>query len=107
MSTTYRHYFIILAVVILTYYLFSRAPGIHDDSVLDQQNKYIIPADDIDSTGDAPYFQRKIVAIGDLHGDLPNALKVLRMTGVIDEHEQWTGDVGFLVQTGDIIGKCP
>jgi hypothetical protein len=51
-----------------------------------------------------PQFVRKIVAIGDLHGDLPNAMKVLRMTKVIDERGDWSGDVDFLVQTGDIIG---
>jgi hypothetical protein len=51
-----------------------------------------------------PQFVRRIVAIGDLHGDLPNAMKVLRMTRVIDERGNWSGDVDFLVQTGDIIG---
>lgn len=104
MSTSYRHYFIILGVVVLTAYLFTRPPESYKDKIPDLRNQYVIPADDVDSTGDAPYFQRKIVAIGDLHGDLPNALKVLRMTGVIDENQEWTGDVGFLVQTGDIIG---
>lgn len=54
---------------------------------------------------DEPHFTRKIVAIGDLHGDLPNALKVLKMTKVIDDHDDWSGEVDILVQTGDIIGK--
>ncbi|KIM33622.1 hypothetical protein M408DRAFT_37492, partial [Serendipita vermifera MAFF 305830] len=49
-------------------------------------------------------YERRIVGIGDLHGDLPNARKVLQMTDVIDEHGHWTGKVDFLVQTGDIIG---
>lgn len=50
-------------------------------------------------------YERRIVALGDLHGDLPNALTVLKMTGVIDEDRKWTGDVDFLVQTGDMIDR--
>lgn len=48
---------------------------------------------------------RRIVAVGDLHGDSGNALKVLQMAGVVDEHGTWTGDVDFFVQTGDIIDR--
>ncbi|KZP19858.1 hypothetical protein FIBSPDRAFT_1045268 [Athelia psychrophila] len=50
-------------------------------------------------------FTRKIVAIGDLHGDLPNALKVLHMAGVTDEHGDWAGAIDFLVQTGHIVDR--
>lgn len=50
-------------------------------------------------------FERRIVALGDLHGHLPNALTVLKMSGVINEEQKWTGDVDFLVQTGDIIDR--
>ncbi|OCH93056.1 Metallo-dependent phosphatase [Obba rivulosa] len=50
-------------------------------------------------------FVRRIVAVGDLHGDLPNAQKVLRMAGVVDEAGNWTGEVDFFVQTGDIIDR--
>lgn len=50
-------------------------------------------------------FERRIVALGDLHGDLPNALTTLKMSGVIDEDLKWTGNVDFLVQTGDIIDR--
>jgi hypothetical protein len=60
---------------------------------------------------EAPYqgdrkYQRRIVAIGDLHGDLPNTLKVMKMTGVINNNNDWNPKgVDFLVQTGDIVGK--
>jgi Calcineurin-like phosphoesterase len=50
-------------------------------------------------------FTRHIVAVGDLHGDLPNARKVLRFSGVVDEDFNWSGDVDFFVQTGDIIDR--
>ncbi|KAH0585209.1 hypothetical protein J132_10120 [Termitomyces sp. J132] len=50
-------------------------------------------------------FVRHIVAVGDLHGDLHNARKVLQFSGVIDNFGNWSGDVDFLVQTGDIIDR--
>jgi hypothetical protein len=50
-------------------------------------------------------FTRKIVAVGDLHGDLPNALKVLQMAHVVDAHGNWSGEIDFFVQTGDIIDR--
>lgn len=50
-------------------------------------------------------FTRHIVAVGDLHGDFPNARKVLQFSGVIDDKETWSGDVDFFVQTGDIIDR--
>lgn len=50
-------------------------------------------------------FTRHIVAVGDLHGDYPNALKVLKFSGVVDDDGNWSGDVDFFVQTGDIIDR--
>ena len=57
--------------------------------------------------GDLPEdaFVRRIVAVGDLHGDFGNARKVLEMSGVIDKEGKWTGQVDFFVQTGDIIDR--
>ncbi|CCM03075.1 uncharacterized protein FIBRA_05195 [Fibroporia radiculosa] len=50
-------------------------------------------------------FKRKIVAVGDLHGDMPNAQAVLQMAGVVDAQGKWTGNVDVFVQTGDIIDR--
>ncbi|ESK87261.1 serine-threonine protein phosphatase [Moniliophthora roreri MCA 2997] len=50
-------------------------------------------------------FTRHIVAVGDLHGDFPNALKVLQFSGVVDDYGNWTGNADFFVQTGDIIDR--
>lgn len=52
-----------------------------------------------------PRFSRRIVAIGDIHGDLFNAGRVLQMAGVVDEDGNWSGDVDVFVQTGDIIDR--
>ncbi|EEB94583.1 hypothetical protein MPER_06582, partial [Moniliophthora perniciosa FA553] len=50
-------------------------------------------------------FTRHIVAVGDLHGDFSNALKVLQFSGVVDDYGNWTGNADFFVQTGDIIDR--
>jgi len=36
---------------------------------------------------------------------MENAKKVLQFSGVVDEEGDWTGDVDFFVQTGDIIDR--
>lgn len=50
-------------------------------------------------------FTRHIVAVGDLHGDLVNMKKVLKMSGVLNETGDWSGNVDFFVQTGDMIDR--
>ena len=47
----------------------------------------------------------RIVAIGDLHGDLDNTRKVLRLAGAIDDSDQWIGGKLVVVQTGDEIDR--
>lgn len=51
-----------------------------------------------------PYL-RRIVAVGDLHGDYGNALKVLQMAGIADIEGNWVGGTDLFVQTGDIIDR--
>ena len=69
-----------------------------------QQNEHAHSSDTTEAhvTGQ---FTRRIVAVGDLHGDLPNAQQVLQMAGVVDEDGNWSGGVDFFVQTGDIIDR--
>lgn len=47
----------------------------------------------------------RIVAIGDLHGDLDHTRRVLRLAGVVDESDRWVGGSTVLVQTGDEIDR--
>ncbi len=47
----------------------------------------------------------RIVAVGDLHGDLSNALSVLRLAGLVNEQGYWIGGKATLVQTGDMIDR--
>jgi len=47
----------------------------------------------------------RIVAIGDLHGDLDAARAALRLAGAIDAQDRWIGDDLVVVQTGDILDR--
>lgn len=50
---------------------------------------------------------RRIVAIGDLHGDYASYLKVLQAAGLLDRAGRWVGGATHLVQTGDIPDRGP
>lgn len=47
----------------------------------------------------------RVVAIGDLHGDLRAAINAFRLAGVIDETEKWVGGNAAVVQTGDVLDR--
>ncbi|MDI1450862.1 metallophosphoesterase [Polyangium sp. 6x1] len=47
----------------------------------------------------------RIVAIGDVHGDLAATRAALRMAGAIDEKDHWAGKDLMVVQTGDEIDR--
>ncbi|MES2639680.1 MAG: metallophosphoesterase [Myxococcota bacterium] len=49
----------------------------------------------------------RLVAIGDLHGDLASALAVFRLAGLVDATGAWAGGKTWLVQTGDITDRGP
>jgi len=49
----------------------------------------------------------KIVAVGDLHGDYDNFIKILLGTGLVDEKLKWAGGDTHFVQTGDIMDRGP
>ncbi|MGK4007223.1 metallophosphoesterase [Sorangium sp. So ce1036] len=47
----------------------------------------------------------RVVAIGDVHGDLAATRAALRIAGVIDDADRWIGGKLVLVQTGDEIDR--
>jgi hypothetical protein len=47
----------------------------------------------------------RIVAIGDVHGDLRATRSALRLAGVIDDDDRWIGDSTIVVQTGDQLDR--
>ncbi|GHJ88497.1 hypothetical protein NliqN6_4899 [Naganishia liquefaciens] len=50
-------------------------------------------------------WKKRIVAVGDLHGDLKNAKTVLRMARIIDDDDAWIAGNDTLVQTGDMVDR--
>jgi hypothetical protein len=48
---------------------------------------------------------QRIVAIGDLHGDLAATRTALRLAGAIDDHDRWVGGTMAIVQTGDQLDR--
>jgi hypothetical protein len=49
----------------------------------------------------------RIVAIGDLHGDLAATRAALRLAGAIDDRDRWVGGGLVVVQTGDQLDRGP
>jgi hypothetical protein len=47
----------------------------------------------------------RLVAIGDLHGDIEATRKVLRLAGAIDDKDGWVGGALWVVQTGDQLDR--
>ena len=55
----------------------------------------------------APTAPGRLVAIGDLHGDLENARAALRLARLVDDGDHWIAGDAWLVQTGDLTDKGP
>lgn len=53
----------------------------------------------------APQTPARIVAIGDVHGDLAATRAALRLAGAIDTQDRWIGGKLVLVQTGDQLDR--
>jgi hypothetical protein len=47
----------------------------------------------------------RIVAVGDLHGDLEAARRALLLAGAVDAEGHWSGGRLVLIQTGDILDR--
>ncbi|KAJ4842544.1 Shewanella-like protein phosphatase 2 [Turnera subulata] len=47
----------------------------------------------------------RLVAVGDLHGDLEKTKQSLRLAGVIDGQGQWAGGSSTVVQVGDVLDR--
>ena len=50
---------------------------------------------------------RRVVAVGDIHGDLDAFVAILRRANLIDADRKWTGGATTLVQLGDMIDRGP
>jgi len=52
---------------------------------------------------DAP--SRRVVAIGDVHGEIDGLVNILREAELIDANGDWSGGDAILVQTGDLVDR--
>jgi len=50
---------------------------------------------------------RKLIAVGDVHGQFDGLVKILRHAGLIDTGHHWIGGHSRLVQIGDILDRGP
>lgn len=50
---------------------------------------------------------KRIVAVGDVHGDYAQFSAILRQAGVLDDNDDWIGGDTHLVQTGDVPDRGP
>lgn len=50
---------------------------------------------------------RKLIAVGDVHGQFEGLVKILRRSGLIDAAHHWCGGPSRLVQIGDILDRGP
>jgi hypothetical protein len=49
----------------------------------------------------------RLVAVGDVHGDLPAFRSILKDAGLVNDAGAWTGGDAVLVQLGDLIDRGP
>lgn len=49
----------------------------------------------------------RLIAIGDVHGDFKQAVRALRLAGLVDERLRWAGGDTVLVQVGRRQGEGP
>lgn len=47
----------------------------------------------------------RVVAVGDVHGAFDQFVAILRVAGLIDARNRWTGGRAVLVQTGDVVDR--
>ena len=59
----------------------------------------------VGSLGIAKPAPERIVAIGDLHGDLDATRRAFRLAGAIDADDAWVGGKLVVVQTGDLVDR--
>jgi hypothetical protein len=62
-------------------------------------------AENVGSLGVSKPAPERVVAIGDLHGDIEAARRALKLAGAIDDKDSWIGGKLVVVQTGDAIDR--
>lgn len=63
------------------------------------------PCDDLAPVPSRHPAPARLVAIGDVHGDLAATRRALRLAGAIDAEDRWIGGELVVVQTGDVLDR--
>lgn len=50
---------------------------------------------------------KKLIAIGDVHGQYDSFVRILRHAGLVDEQLNWAGGANYMLQIGDIFDRGP
>jgi hypothetical protein len=66
---------------------------------------YFSSSDNIKQISILPAVKR-IIVLGDIHGDLEMAYSLLRVANLIDESNEWIGGETIVVQVGDQVDRC-
>ncbi|KAK6906924.1 hypothetical protein I203_100913 [Kwoniella mangroviensis CBS 8507] len=95
-----RQNLLIISIVsiILLYILISKSSSTASTPIPNDPSRH-------ETSKGQPTFKQRLVAVGDLHGDISNAQKVLRMAHLTDQDTNWVGGEDILVQTGDIVDR--
>jgi len=57
------------------------------------------------ATGGDPAENRRLVAVGDVHGSIDGLVSILTTAGLIDDQRHWSGGDAIFVQTGDMFDR--
>lgn len=95
----------VLALVSVALYRSAPLLGSAVDVVVSQLSTLATPLDPPPPPTQPQKFKHRIVGIGDLHGDLPHALRALRLAGLVDLRGKWVAKATTVVQTGDIVDR--
>jgi hypothetical protein len=79
-------------------------PAAHDDAAVGARSRPNRPVPRSTKSAATPG-PRRIVAVGDLHGDFKATLAVLQTAGLVDEEAHWVGADAHLVQLGDVLDR--
>lgn len=72
---------------------------------------FLLPNDPLRSSSPVPPLRTRyppvdrLIAIGDLHGDLDKTKQSLRLSGLIDASDRWVGGSTTMVQVGDVLDR--
>ncbi|EGG06288.1 uncharacterized protein MELLADRAFT_74879 [Melampsora larici-populina 98AG31] len=100
-----RRILIIITTLIISYQYIWKPYFSSTKSILNRNQTTSTSSSSSSSSTTITKHKQRVVAIGDLHGDLPHAVRVLRLAELIDMRNKWIGKKTVLVQTGDIVDR--